>query len=76
MLKEFIMFLKGDYKNLMLNEVSFLDFCEMLNDNFIWQVEIPLENKDAMISLKHEKVTYYLYMEVEDDYIVFKKRRI
>lgn len=74
MLKEFIMFLKGDYLELILNGVSYLDFYEMLDDNFRWQIEFSLDGKETVeISLEHEKVVYHLSLELKDDLIIFKK---
>ena len=56
MLKEFIMFLKGDYQELILNDVSYVEFSEMIEENFRWQMEFRLGNEETVVmSLEHEK---------------------
>ena len=74
MLKEFIMFLKGDYQELILNDVSYLEFSEMIEENFRWQIEFRLGSAETVVmSLEHEKVVYYLSVELDDDLITLRK---
>lgn len=72
MIKEFEMFLKGHYKDLILNEVSLLDFCQMLDENFWWNIEDKEEEK-ITITIEHEKVVYNLTLELKEDMFIIKK---